>query len=80
MCAVGRCLSEEGLEMYGGLSSTFTYGMIRYMKPEYAINDSDFWVDLQELHDSDFFWNKDGLSADGILRVIELKEEYGKQV
>jgi hypothetical protein len=78
MCAVGRCLSEKGLEIYGNLSSCFTYGMIKYMKPGYVIEDSGFWANLQELHDSNDFWDKDGLSPNGALKVIELKEEYGQ--
>ena len=34
-----------------------------------------FWMDLQQLHDSDVYWNKDGLTEAGIEKVNELRED-----
>lgn len=34
-----------------------------------------FWMDLQQLHDNDAFWDKDGLTEAGVEKVDELRED-----
>ena len=34
-----------------------------------------FWMDLQQLHDNDVFWDKDGLTEAGVEKVDELRED-----
>jgi hypothetical protein len=34
-----------------------------------------FWMDLQQLHDNNVFWDKDGLTEAGVEKVDELRED-----
>ena len=34
-----------------------------------------FWMDLQQLHDNDGFWDKDGLTEEGVEQVDKLRED-----
>jgi len=34
-----------------------------------------FWMDLQQLHDNDVFWDKDGITQAGVEKVDELRED-----
>lgn len=76
MCAVGRCLSEEGLKKYGLYSGRFCPLMIEYMKEEYKISDEFFWKELQHFHDANIYWNEMGLSEEGEDQVRKLKILY----
>lgn len=76
MCAVGRCLTEEGLKEWGDYSSYFTLDMIDSLKEEYKVDDYGFWSDLQKLHDTNSNWDENGLSEDGKSFVNWLLETY----
>lgn len=80
MCAVGRCLTEQGLidfhreEM---LVSRTDVGVLYKLYPnsfkeEYKDIASHEWRKIQRVHDDDQFWNKDGLNEDGKESVINL--------
>lgn len=69
MCAVGRCLSKEGLRQYGNSPSFFHHEMIDLFKSEYQIRDERFWRLLQGLHDTDGYWDENGLSEEGLRYV-----------
>lgn len=75
-CAVGRCFTEDGLSNFGNCRTCFDYDMIPYLKEEYRIDDYDFWCDLQELHDTNAFWNDNGLTKGGEAKVKGLKLLY----
>ena len=38
-----------------------------------------FWMDLQQLHDNDVFWDKDGLTQAGVEKVDELREDINPE-
>jgi len=38
-----------------------------------------FWMDLQQLHDNDVFWDKDGLTEAGVEKVDELREDINPE-
>ena len=70
MCAVGRCLKrgeaknlsescfwEESYESSGLEMKDF--------QPKYRFNNDRFWSKLQDLHDTDRYWDTKGLTAPG---------------
>lgn len=79
MCAVGRCMTEEALEKYGGLEGSASRfheylkihvtdsitGLDAVLKEEYQGHDHEFWGDLQKLHDREFHWDATGLTEKG---------------
>jgi hypothetical protein len=80
-CAVGRCLSEEGLataldvEAKNGNSLTVSdlhdaCDIGNLLKPEYRGQTIEFWKHLQYLHDCGGNWTDRGISQGG-LRSIE---------
>lgn len=63
-CAVGRCMTVAGRKVLvkEGSNSASIKG-IRvdyYLKKKYKGMSDSFWMFLQELHDSNHFWNKQG--------------------
>lgn len=74
-CAFSRCCTDN---------STFNEGVSSReqinarLLPQYAHIPitNDFWLDLQEIHDRDYYWNKGTLDTRGELRITELKEIY----
>lgn len=72
-CAVGRCMTDEGIQSYGDYVGDvndllFHIGredLDHILKDEYRGHGSGFWSDLQTLHDNDHFWNKKGLTKSG---------------
>ena len=38
-----------------------------------------FWMNLQQLHDNDVFWDKDGLTEAGVEKVDELREDINPE-
>jgi hypothetical protein len=76
MCAVGRCLTEEGLEEFGSRASYYNRNMSPFFKEDYQIYDDFFWRDLQELHDYNHYWNEEGLTRHGKEQVQYLLETY----
>lgn len=87
MCAVGRCLTNEGMQIFKAFednnldvntSAAYfinVYGMDEFydaLKEEYRGHDVDFWKNLQYLHDSTSNWNEDGITQSGLERVDSL--------
>jgi hypothetical protein len=46
------------------------------LKDEYKGHPYTFWQAVQQFHDSNFNWNEKGLSDQGLINYIKLKEEY----
>lgn len=82
MCAVGRCLEnpDEFLNASYGIddlvNTTKEESIDELLKEEYKGHSELFWINLQELHDNNYFWNSDGLSKNGEDRVLQLLEKY----
>jgi len=87
-CAVGRCLMykyrSRGKKLKGNyedlttLSNVHKISFDKMLSPKYRGHDICFWIDLQELHDIDSYWNSNGLSIVGEEFVQRLKLIYGK--
>lgn len=87
-CAVGRCLKDSdafqemiGKEyMYSSQSiddlSDSGLTLDDFLKDEYKGHDIEFWKGLQLLHDSEIFWNNEGLSHWGVDEVKRLRLKY----
>ncbi len=80
MCAVGRCLSEEGMKIFKEFEDKNSandtsviyffklYGKDNFqnaLKEEYRGHDIVFWQKLQQLHDSKYSWYEDGINNFG---------------
>jgi hypothetical protein len=84
-CAVGICLTDPSL-MLGNKAINDDYFMLNedefkpdildLFKPEYRINDINFWSNLQSLHDTKMYWDDKGLTNEGQLFYNQLKEIY----
>jgi hypothetical protein len=88
-CAVGRWLQpnyqntdwidNEGCsadDLINGTSAAYDRYEIDELFVEEVRNIPDwFWMDLQQLHDDDVFWDKDGLTEAGVKRVDELRQD-----
>jgi hypothetical protein len=75
MCAVGRCMIKPTIDLEGAADDVLA-DSFHLLKPEYRIEDLNFWIDLQRLHDDCYFWNENGLTKEGLNQVKRLKEEY----
>ena len=75
-CAFARCAEEiHEWNEYEDVRSLLNEGI--KLKPEYKhLTNVWFWGNIQKLHDTECFWNKDGLSEDGQLFVMELIKKY----
>jgi hypothetical protein len=76
MCAVGRCLSDEGLKIAKDYRGRINSKLIALLKEEYHIDNSEFWINLQNLHDSAENWDDNGLTAIGKLVVEDIMDLY----
>jgi hypothetical protein len=62
-CALGRCMTNTALDKLQNSSYTAdilakTYGSLdQFLKPEYQGHSTEFWYDLQRLHDGAAHWN-----------------------
>lgn len=80
MCAVGRCLSEEGMKLFkefedknSACDTSVEYffklygkdGFENALKEEYRGHDIEFWQSLQQLHDSKYSWDENGINDYG---------------
>jgi hypothetical protein len=81
-CAVGRCMTDEGLKDYGNVGGDVgelnytAKGLDSILKDEYKGHDVDFWKDLQRFHDEYNYWNETGLSEMGKIRKNSLIKKY----
>jgi hypothetical protein len=73
-CAVGRCIHnvEEFINEKGKYNSESAYCILStfttsIFKKEYQhLTNIYFWEKIQNLHDSNTYWNKNGLTPDGL--------------
>lgn len=79
-CAVGRCLSDEDIEIVhareveGWLSSIWDiWNMIT--TPKIKSLPMSFWNNLQSFHDCDHHWNEDGISENGLREYEDIKNK-----
>jgi hypothetical protein len=88
-CAVGRCLTDSGLEKAHEFekSPPPTGASVKEFDSKFELelnlievyrgHSIDFWKDLQALHDHDRMWGKFfGLTEDGHQYVEVLKQKY----
>lgn len=87
MCAVGRCLNQDVMNYEKYNQETSVDSLIedltdKVFREEYQGFDTNFWQDLQNLHDLDNNWNKDQLSDRGTISydiiVGKIKRNYYK--
>lgn len=45
-------------------------------KPEFRGHDTDFWMNIQRIHDNNYFWRDNELTDDGNQFIKELKQGY----
>ena len=83
MCAVGRCLmnAKEFQQNFSELGLSDLPGHVadnldELLKPEYRGHDLSFWTDLQNLHDDNSHWDKNGLTLIGQVEVDHLRRAY----
>ena len=85
MCAVGMCMTEEGINEFGHTKEAI-HAIARtlkergkelddILKDEYRGYDIELWVKLQGFHDNSCNWNKDGISNLGKHKVSRLINE-----
>ncbi len=75
---MGRCLLEEAFEDQRVKDDNHVHtiiGLDQLLKPEYRGHSRDFWGDLQELHDKNYYWNN-GLTQVGKECVDYIKSKY----
>lgn len=62
-CALGRCMTDEALDKFETSGNTADilaakYGSLdQFLKPEYEGHSTEFWSDLQRLHDEAAHWS-----------------------
>jgi hypothetical protein len=81
MCAFGRCeinppISETGNS--DAVDNRFSHEeeMNGALKEEYRGHSMEFWEELQDLHDSDFYWLEDKASEAGQSLYRSLVAKY----
>lgn len=85
MCAVGRCMIAPQIEWEGYAnyieSSNDIEGyngeLDNLLKEKYKGHPEEMWAAIQSLHDTDEYWNKNGITAEGKKYVKKLKEQWG---
>jgi len=78
-CAVGRVLTRKGHDrMHQELKITGQdlISVDDVLKPAYHGHGTDFWADLQIIHDTSAHWMSDGLSVEGTQGVITMLVEW----
>lgn len=81
-CAVGRCINDDLIEVFQmdnesvSVSPEIWYKFQGKFKPEYEGHDADFWKHLQEFHDANYYWDANGLSAQGQIQYNALIARY----
>lgn len=79
-CAHSRCLDlpNEVLEKLDNNQAgdvIAKYGD-KVHKSEYQGHSPEFWVDIQNLHDIEFYWEENQLTKEGLDWVYTLKQKY----
>jgi hypothetical protein len=74
MCAVGRCMTETGINRFGKFQGDIHKLISKhhltdeefdgYLKEEYRGHSVNFWKTLQRLHDDDINWGENGFFRD----------------
>jgi hypothetical protein len=93
-CAVGRCM-VEGVKIFYYDNATCKdatrsqetavcsvdqiYFIDALLLPEYRGHDSSFWNSLQDLHDTDSYYDKNGLSESGQHALDYLLKKYSEE-
>ena len=89
MCAIGRYCIDPSEDWKGGWGNVSTQDPIQWtltpisvkhydelLRSEVRGHPSEFWRDLQSLHDVREYWNADGLSDSGKQRVDYLHKKW----
>ena len=80
MCAFGRC--EINPPLTDGSSDAVVNrfdneeDMNASLKEEYRGHSIEFWVDVQDLHDEDCYWNDESVSDYGVKRYQKLLQKW----
>ncbi len=80
-CAHSICIEDDFLKGKEGKKLGSAYSLINKYgddihKPEFRGHNTEFWLDIQKLHDMYSFWRDNELTDDGREFVRELKETY----
>lgn len=80
-CAHSICLEDEFVKSTNFNKLRTARRLIKIYgdnihKPEFRGHDTDFWMDIQQLHDMNNFWRDYELTDDGKEFVRELKKKY----
>lgn len=76
-CAVGRCFKDSITPDMVKENETPAYLPLNdLLKEDYLNLPERFWSDLQEFHDTDDYWNLEGLTPEGKDYVYGLKTRY----
>jgi hypothetical protein len=82
-CAVGRCLTPEGLKYVmsinapiGLLWKEFNADRQVFFEPKYRGHDAIFWTDIQRFHDRFENWDEKGITATGLKYFNEILEKH----
>lgn len=83
-CAIGRCMSREGIKKFGDSKKTAfdlfdEHDLEISMKKKYKGHSANFWGELQTFHDLDYNWFKNELSVTGQNELKRLLEKYKDQ-
>lgn len=83
-CAFGRWMKDKYREDSTGRNRTID-ALLNFLDvdnvddilvKEVQGHSEDFWINLQRLHDTDSFWNQNGITAPGLKHVNNLLDEY----
>jgi len=81
-CAFARCCKDDPDTLSAlrkaDFKNTSIHLLMGHLKPEYQGHETEFWVEIQSFHDTDLFWNKNGLSRDGEEQKKYLLEGYAQ--
>ena len=72
-CAIGRCLNKKFVHQ--AARHNFEH-ILSQVKARYKGFSQQFWRDLQELHDNNKNWDKNGLTEYGQTEVRYMKGTY----
>lgn len=67
---------HEDMICTNDLDSERQYYIDQIVKPQYQGHSVEFWSDLQTFHDTDLFWDEDGLTIHGHTHLQELKTRW----